>query len=310
MKYKISIAFVCFNTKNFILKNISLIKKLNKKSSVNIKFYICDNNNKKTYSYSKNKKIEIFKGVEKNHNHSFPETDHHGRALNKILKKIQKTDFLIILDPDFFIIEKNWIIKTINFCNLKKISIFGAPWFPTHLTKQKYFPCPQYIVFRKNILSKNLNFTIKNKKKLNKTSKNYKIKKHYGLLINFLLGRNWIKIVPDTGYKIYQKFIYSKTNFASLTPVISTKDIDEIMGKGLIGYIIRFLNYFRKKEQRLLPEKSKFIYKKNLKDKFFDGFQNFTFNKKTSHAIHLRSAIYRSKKSLDKNYVKKVLKNL
>ena len=54
MKYNVAIAFVCFNTKNFILKNINLIKKLNKTPSLNIKFYICDNNTKKTYMYTKN----------------------------------------------------------------------------------------------------------------------------------------------------------------------------------------------------------------------------------------------------------------
>lgn len=308
--YNISIAFVCFNTKNLILKNIKLIKKLNKHSPINIKFYICDNNNKKTYKYIKKKELEIFKGVKKNLNHSFPESDHHGRALNKLLKKIKKNDFFIIMDPDFFIIENNWIIKTIDFCNSKNISIFGAPWFPTHLTKQKYFPCPHYILFKKSVLSKNLDFTIENKKKVGRISRKYKINKHYGMLINFLLGRDWIKIIPDTGYKIYQRFVYSKIKFASLTPIISKNDLNEIMGKGIISYVIRFFNYFKKNEQRLLPENGKFLHKKYFKDKFFDGFQNFTFNKKTIHAIHLRSAIYRGKKILDKNYLTKVLDNL
>ena len=310
MKYNVAIAFVCFNTKNFILKNINLIKKLNKTPSLNIKFYICDNNTKKTYMYTKNKRFEIFKGVKKNINHSFPETDHHGRALNKVLKKSKKKDFFIILDPDFFIIENNWIIKTIKFCNTKKISIFGAPWFPTHLTKQKYFPCPHYILFNKNVLNKNLDFTIANKKKLGKISRKYKINKHHGMLINFFLGRDWIKIIPDTGYKIYKKFVYSKINYASLTPIITRNDINEIMGTGIIGYIIKILNFFKKKEQQLLPENNKFLFKKNFKDKFYDGFQNFTFDKKTIHAIHLRSAIYRGKKSLNKNYLMRVLKDL
>ena len=83
------------------------------------------------------------------------------------------------------------LIKTIDFCNSKNISIFGAPWFPTHLTKQKYFPCPHYILFKKSVLNKNLDFTIENKKKLGKISTKYKINKHYGMLINFLLGRDW-----------------------------------------------------------------------------------------------------------------------
>ena len=308
--YNISIAFVCFNTKDLIKKNINLIKKLNKYSKINIKFYICDNNEKKTYVYIKNNKLVIFNGVKKNFSNSYPETDHHGRALNKLLINAINNDFFIILDPDFFIIENNWIIKTINFCNSKKISIFGAPWFPTHLTKQKYFPCPHYILFKKNILNKNLDFTIKNKKKLGGISRKYKINKHYGMLINFLLGRDWIKIIPDTGYKIYQRFIYSKIKFASLTPIISKNDLNEIMGTGIISYFIKFFNYFKKNEQRLLPENGRFVYKKHFKDKFFHGFQNFTFNKNTIHAIHLRSAIYRGKKKLDQNYIKKVLKNL
>ena len=285
MKYHIAIAFVCFKTKNFIKKNISLIKRLNKGSALNIKFYICDNNEKKTYNYFKNKKIEIFKGVKRNPNHRVPNTDHLNRALNKVLKKITKPDFLIIIDPDFFIIEKNWIIKTIEYCNLNKISIFGAPWFPTHLSKPKYFPCSHYILFNKNVLNKSLDFSIENKKK--NIKKKYKIKKHYGMVINFLLGRNWIRINPDTGYKIYKKFINSKINFASLTPIISKNDINEIMGDGIISYIIKFIDYFKKDDQQLLPDKNKFIYEKNFTGKFYKGFQNFTFNKKNTHDIQI-----------------------
>ena len=310
MKYKINIAFVCFKTKKFIEKNISLIKRLNKGSRLNIKFYICDNNEKKTYNYIKSREIEIFKGVKRNPNHRVPNTDHLNRALNKVLRKIKKPDFLIIIDPDFYIIEKNWIIKTIEFCNSNKISIFGAPWFPTHLSKPKYFPCSHYTVFKKNILSKNLDFTIKNNKN-NKNNKKYKINKQYGMLINFLLGRNWIRINPDTGYKIYKKFVNSKINFESLTPIISKNDINEIMGYGIISYIIKFINYFKKSDQQLLPEKNKFIYEKNFSGKFYKGFQNFTFNKKTTHAIHLRGAIYRAKKNkYSLSYAKKVISKL
>ena len=82
------------------------------------------------------------------------------------------------------------------------------------------------------------------------------------------------------------------------------------MGKGIISYVIRFFNHFKKNEQRLLPDDGRFVYKKFFKDKFFHGFQNFTFNKKTIHAIHLRSAIYRGKKILDKSYLTKILENL
>ena len=42
---------------------------------------------------------------------------------------------------------------------------------------------------------------------------------------NFLLGRNWIKIVPDTGYKIYQKFKFGNDIHRGIVKSVDGDDI-------------------------------------------------------------------------------------
>jgi hypothetical protein len=65
---------------------------------------------------------------------------HHGAALNKG-KEYMKTRFALILDPDFFIVRKDWIAGILNYMVKNQLSFFGVPWHPRYYQKYRYFPC-------------------------------------------------------------------------------------------------------------------------------------------------------------------------
>jgi len=65
---------------------------------------------------------------------------HHGDGLNLGVSHV-KTRFLLILDPDFFIVEKDWVSGVIGHMKRNKITFLGAPWHPSRHKKIRYFPC-------------------------------------------------------------------------------------------------------------------------------------------------------------------------
>jgi hypothetical protein len=66
--------------------------------------------------------------------------EHHASGLNKALEYVN-TRFLLISDPDFYIIRPNWIEDVISYMKSNDLSFFGVPWHPKWYRKYRYFPC-------------------------------------------------------------------------------------------------------------------------------------------------------------------------
>lgn len=66
----------------------------------------------------------------------------HAAALNQFLRDhAVRTPYLLILDPDFFIVRSNWIADVISHMSSRGLAFFGAPWHPKWYSKYRYFPC-------------------------------------------------------------------------------------------------------------------------------------------------------------------------
>lgn len=70
---------------------------------------------------------------------------HHAAALNRAIKTI-RTRFLVVLDPDLFVVYRNWIRDAIQHMVRNDLSFFGVPWHPRWYTKYRYFPCVHFLV--------------------------------------------------------------------------------------------------------------------------------------------------------------------
>lgn len=64
----------------------------------------------------------------------------HGMAINLGLQHIH-TRYLLVLDPDFYILRDNWAEAVLSHMKTKKLSFFGAPWHPKWYNKWRDFPC-------------------------------------------------------------------------------------------------------------------------------------------------------------------------
>lgn len=66
--------------------------------------------------------------------------EHHAAGLHKALEYVD-TRFVLILDPDFYIVRPNWVVDILSYMKANNLSLFGVPWHPKWHTKYRYFPC-------------------------------------------------------------------------------------------------------------------------------------------------------------------------
>jgi hypothetical protein len=64
----------------------------------------------------------------------------HALALNSLVREVQ-TRFLLVIDPDFFLVSASWHRLIIDHMMQHGLSFFGVPWHPRHSDKYRYFPC-------------------------------------------------------------------------------------------------------------------------------------------------------------------------
>jgi hypothetical protein len=60
---------------------------------------------------------------------------HHADGLRLGISKV-KTEWVVVLDPDFFIIDPSIVDELINFAINKELELIGTPWFPLWVGKR------------------------------------------------------------------------------------------------------------------------------------------------------------------------------
>jgi len=144
LQNQLTICSVSFNSKSCVELNWLLTKRLN--GANNTLWVIVENS--ETSSKEKisldDERFKVLEGVPRNlekNSDSFC-SYHHAAGLNKALK-IVTSRYVLFLDPDFFIIRPGWIKDVLAYMQSCKLSLFGAPFYPSHRTKYRYFPCVQ-----------------------------------------------------------------------------------------------------------------------------------------------------------------------
>lgn len=67
---------------------------------------------------------------------------HHNIAMNISIPYI-KTRFTLFLDSDFYILQRNWIKKVVEYMQKNNLTFLGTPWHPKVYKVFRYFPCHQ-----------------------------------------------------------------------------------------------------------------------------------------------------------------------
>lgn len=280
--------------------NRLLTHKINKPHYLSqVKWLIINNGGEKIASkldkLNKKKDVTIIRGVKPpDIIEAYRGSYHHGLALNKALSFV-KNRFLLVLDPDFFIVRKNWIRDVTEYMISKKLEFFGAPWHPRYFNKYRYFPCVHCLFvdlkrvnitalnFLPDILNNNQEVVIGNNKSI------FIVRLIRGFIKDWQ-DRSLIGTSRDTGYLLYKKFKdrtsetispYYKVDIRGLMPIIISPAI-----------YVKILETFIPDRFCFIPKKEGYFSKLGFKDfGFLDttcfGWEEFIW-KNQPFGFHLR----------------------
>ena len=71
---------------------------------------------------------------------------HHALGIETAIEKV-KTRFVVLIDPDFYVIQADWLNRIVSHMKQKKLAVFGAPWNPRWYQKFRDFPCTHLMIF-------------------------------------------------------------------------------------------------------------------------------------------------------------------
>src|SRR2546426_5675187 len=139
-KSLLTISSVSYHSKDLLELNYQLASRLN--PGFSFRWVVVENTpvDDENRFLKTDSRFEVRAGVERPPPHEGRASYHHGRALNRALKEVASR-FLLVLDPDFFVLEENWMQKILEYMKEEGLAFLGAPWHPRWYRKWRYFPC-------------------------------------------------------------------------------------------------------------------------------------------------------------------------
>ena len=126
MNENITILSVNFATQFELEANISLTR-LNNTGELRFRWIIADNSIEESPFAKKSsmRDVDVVDGVSKKDAPRMSEQ--HGEALNLLIRMVD-TEFALILDPDFYVFNENWLGASLKFMRQQELAFFGSPW--------------------------------------------------------------------------------------------------------------------------------------------------------------------------------------
>lgn len=162
---------------------------------------------------------------------------HHAAALHKGLATITEqapgNRWLLVLDPDFFILRPNALAELSTYMAQRHLALLGAPWHPRHYEKWRGFPCMHCVLIDRTIVdittldatpdlseSKTSQHQAAHQRKLARAPVCLKLANHLwqGQL---LAQRGHIEEARDTGWPLVAQFAPYPHLVETLTPVFA-----------------------------------------------------------------------------------------
>lgn len=138
---ELTICTVSFKHKNLIEANIDFVDKMNPR--MNIFWIVVENTPEGTsekLTIGDRKNLKVIQGIANNFQGVASASYHHASGLNAAIKEV-KTRYALILDPDFYIVKKDWAGEVLKHMKKNNLTFFGAPYNPKRYMKYRYFPC-------------------------------------------------------------------------------------------------------------------------------------------------------------------------
>lgn len=147
MGNKLTILTVSYKSEALLRFNLELTERLNPKEKP--RWLIVDNDCSQNSPLAKwnSENVSVLDGLPSPvHGRSEDRGSlHHGQALDLALPKV-KTRFLLVIDPDFFVVRNDWIQFCLEYVQSQALHFFGASWNPSLISKFHTFPCAHFLM--------------------------------------------------------------------------------------------------------------------------------------------------------------------
>jgi hypothetical protein len=213
--HELTICTVSFNSATCLDLNYKLTEMLNPSAPVH--WIVADNSLSgfRLVLSPEHGRFQIVEGATFPDNQYAAASYHHAAAMNKTLQEV-RTRFLLVLDPDFFIVRRNWIGDVTRHMVTNGLSFFGAPWHPSTFKKWRYFPCVHCMFIDlervpRETLDFSPDFPAVPDYKLGKTHSSRLLVKSGQILLSILdplkfRRRRHIGTSRDTSWRIYDRY--------------------------------------------------------------------------------------------------------
>lgn len=326
----ITICSVSYNSNSYLDLNWKLTKRLNIKDDYS--WIVVENSNSRSRNRmgKSDKRFKLIEGLAPNV-HKLHGSYNHAYGLNKCLEHIE-TRFVLLIDPDFFIIRRNWIDSVLNHMIKNKLAFIGTPYHPARFIKYRYFPSVICMfIDLKKVNKDDLDFTpeillqeskkdlVGNLEKVEKLSflSLKKIIKKNSIIYNILLkilnfldytfkrGRI-IGSSKDTGYKVYLKFARKRNiNYECFIPVFKKSYLKK-------DFVQRIAESILPDDWCYVPKREDYFSEKGFKEKgLFDvdklGWEEYLWKGKP-FGFHIRG-VFQGVKTVDLLKLENILKS-
>ena len=208
----LTICTVSFGHQKLIEINLNLSRALNKNFDDVVKWIIADNafQNPEMRLNFNDQYLTVLSGSD---DVTHGASQHHALALNSLLAHIE-TRYLLVLDPDFYLLGFDWIDEILSHMRNSSLSFFGTPWHPRYSANYRYFPAVHcFFVDTHKIPIASLDF----RPYLDRL-KTQPARKTILDALPFLFKRK--RISWDTGTRIFERYHnHEKTLYECTTPV-------------------------------------------------------------------------------------------
>lgn len=139
---EITVCTVSFNSAIEVQNNVNLGRRLN--PGCRVRWIVADNSPEDSPEclHGEIDDVDVIPGAGPGYTPHY----HHTAARAKTIA-LSRTRFVLVLDPDFFIIRQNWASDMVAHMQARGLAILGVPWHPQRTYKYRYFPVVHCALF-------------------------------------------------------------------------------------------------------------------------------------------------------------------
>jgi hypothetical protein len=138
----LTIVSVAYPDARLLQTNLELTRHLNPRHQS--RWIVVDNTPEAGLGLSGSDGVEILPGVARLRGRDMGSL-HHASALQKAFDEV-RTRFVLFLDPDFYVVRRDWIAGVLSHVSEHEVAIFGSVWHPRWFWQYRRFPSVHFML--------------------------------------------------------------------------------------------------------------------------------------------------------------------